>query len=95
MIDSSGEINDMTPVCTLKLGQKIRLTNIKAQIIDGYIFETFEMVLASFQVKDKLKRVWFFQKSFLLADISVEVILGIFFLIFSNIDIQFVEKELT
>ena len=46
-------------------------------------------------MKDKLGRARFFQKTFLLADISVEVVLGTFFLTFSNTNIQFVEKKLT
>ena len=47
----------------------------------------FEIVLASFQVKDKLKKTRFFQKTFLLADFSVEMVLKIMFLIFSNANI--------
>ena len=53
------------------------------------------MVLADFQVKDKLGKAGFFQESFLLANISAEVVLGIPFLTFSNAEVQFVEKELT
>ena len=53
------------------------------------------MVLASFQVEDKLGRIRFFQETFLLADISTEVVLGMPFLTLSNADVQFVEKELT
>ena len=44
----------------LKLGLKIRLINVKAQKIDDFILEMFEIVLASFQVKNKLEKVWFF-----------------------------------
>ena len=33
---------------TFKLGLKIYSTNIEAQKIDGFIFEMFEIVLASF-----------------------------------------------
>ena len=53
------------------------------------------MVLADFQVEDKLGKVRFFQETFLLADISAEVVLGILFLTLSNANIQFVEKKLT
>ena len=53
------------------------------------------MILASFQVEDKLGRAWFFQETFLLANISAEVVLLMPFVIFSNADVQFVEKELT
>ena len=53
------------------------------------------MVLASFQVEDILGRARFFQETFLLADLSVEVVLGMPFLTLSNADIKFAQKELT
>ena len=53
------------------------------------------MVLANFRMEDKLGRTRFFQETFLLADISAEVVLGMPFLTLSNADVQFVEKELT
>ena len=95
LVDSSSEINTMTPAYAAKLGLKVRKTDIKAQKIDGSNLETFGMVLADFQVEDKLGRARFFQKTFLLADISAKVVLDMPFLILSNADIQFVEKELT
>ena len=52
------------------------------------------MVLAGFSVQDKLTKVQFFEKTFLVADTSIEVVLGMFFLTLSNVDVQFVEKEL-
>ena len=45
------------------------------------------MVLASFQVEDKLKKARFFQKTFLLADLSIEIFLGMPFLTLSNANI--------
>ena len=54
----------------------------------------FEMVIAGFQVLDKLNKVRFFQKTFLLANITIKVVLGMFFLTFNNANIQFVEKKL-
>ena len=56
---------------------------------------TYGMVIAAFQVVDKLGHSWLFQETFLLANISMDVVLGMLFLILSNADIQFVEKELT
>ena len=53
------------------------------------------MVLASFQVEDKLGKIRFFQETFLLTDISTGVVLGMFFLTLSNADVQFVKEELT
>ena len=55
----------------------------------------FGMIIAGFQVIDKLSRARFFQKIFLLVDTTMELVLEIPFLTFSNADIQFAEKELT
>ena len=46
-------------------------------------------------MEDKLKKVRFFQETFLLANIIMEIVLGIPFLILSNTNIQFIKKELT
>ena len=78
-----------------RLGLQVYRTNIGAQKIDGSTLKTFGMVLASFQVEDKVGRIQFFQETFLLADISMGVVLGIPFLTLSNADVQFVEKALT
>ena len=78
-----------------KLGLKIQKTNIKAQKIEDSILKTFKIVIADFQVKDKIDRSRFFQKTFLMANIKFEVILKIFFLKLSNVDILLNEKTLT
>ena len=83
----SNEINAMTLAYVAKLGLQVQKTNIGAQKIDGSTLNIFGMVLANFQVKDRFGKVRFFQETFLLADISAEVVLGIPFLTFSNANI--------
>ena len=95
LINFGSKVNAMTPAYVLKLGLKVRQINVRAQKIDGSTLETFKIVLASFQVKDKLGRAQFFQEIFLLADISVEMVLRILFLTLSNANIQFNKKKLT
>ena len=95
LIDSGSEVNAMTPAYASKLGLRVRHTDVGAQKIDGSTLQTFGMVLANFQVEDKLGRTRFFQETFLLANISAEVVLGMPFLTLSNADVQFKEKELT
>ena len=51
------------------------------------------MVIIVFQILDKLGCFCFFQKTFLLANIGIEIIFDILFLTFSNVDIQFTKKE--
>ena len=49
----------MTPIYIWKLGLKIYSINIGMQKIDSYTFKTFEIVLTSFQVNNKLEKAWF------------------------------------
>ena len=51
------------------------------------------MVIATFQVFNTFDGSRFFQETSLLADISMEVVLGMPFLIFSNADVQFAKKN--
>lgn len=94
LLNSSIKVNAMILAYTAKLGLKIWLINIRAQKIDSYIFEILEISLASFEVKNKLSRAYFFQKISLLANININVILEMFFLIFSNANIVFVNWKL-
>ena len=94
LIDFGSEINAMTPAYDKQLGFRTQRIDIRAQKIDGSLLATYEMVIAVFQVKDKLGRVRFFQEKFLLADTSIKVVLQMPFLTLGNADIQFAEKEL-
>ena len=95
LLDSGSEVNAMTPAYVVHLDLKVRVTNVGAQKIDGFSLATYGMVIAAFQVVNKLGCSRFFQETFLLADISMEVVLGMPFLTLSNADVQFAEKELT
>lgn len=52
------------------------------------------MVVANFSLQDKYNRDWLFEKTFLEANINVEVVSGMPFLFLSNEDFRSVEKEL-
>ena len=60
LLDSSSEINAMSPAYAKRLGLKTQKTNVRAQKIDGSALETFGMVIADFQVEDKGGRPRFF-----------------------------------
>ena len=95
LINSGCKVNAMTPAHITKLSFKVWRINVGAEKIDGSLLAIYRMVIAAFQALYKLGRACFFQESFLLSDTSMEVILGMPFLTFSNADIQFAEKELT
>ncbi len=85
----------MTLAYTVKLGLTNWETNVGAQKIDGSPLETHNMASARFSFQNSLRKVRFFNETFLLIDTSIEVDLGMLFLAFSNADIQFGTEKLT
>ena len=85
----------MNPNFAQKLGLKVWKTNIGVQKIDGFALETLGMVIADFQVENKVGKPRFFQKTFLVTDTKFEVIQKILFVKLSNTDMLFGEKILT
>ncbi len=83
----------MTPAYATKLSLIAKNPSVGAQKIDGLPLETYGIVSVSFSLQDNLRRVWFFEKTFLLANISMEVVLEMPFLFFSNIDVEFAELK--
>ena len=73
---------------------KIWKTNIKAQKIYGSALETFGIVIAEFQMENKVGRPRFFQKNFFMADTKCKVIIKMFFLKISNANMLFGKKTL-
>ena len=53
------------------------------------------MVIAGFSIQDKTGKIRFFEETFLLADTSMEVVLGMLFLALSNANIQFDTESFT
>ena len=78
----------------MKLGLCARKVDVVVQKIDRSHLNTFRMVIADYSVKDKLERVRFFQETFLLANIGLEVVLEMPFLNLSKVDILFSEQKL-
>ncbi len=76
------------------LGLKIRKTNVGAQKIDGTTLETYGMVVSIFSVSDKDGRERFFEESFLLANVSPDIVLEMLFLTMRNADVDFQARDL-
>ena len=87
LLDSGSKVNAMTPAYAAHLDLKVRVNNVGAQKIDESLLATYGMVIAAFQVVNKLGHSWFFQGTFLIADISIKVVLGMPFLTFNNGDV--------
>ena len=60
MLDFESEINAMTLAYTTQLDLKVRKMNVGAQKIDGFLLETYGIVIAAFQIFNKLSHFWFF-----------------------------------
>ena len=92
MLNSRSKVNVINLNYTQKLKLKIRKSNVRAQTIDIFILKIFKIVIADFQIEDKFDRPRFFQEIFLLANTKFEIILEMFFLKHSNIDILYSKK---
>ena len=94
MIDSESEVNTIYPAFAKQLGLPIRPTDVGAQKIDRTMLDTYGMVVATFSVEDKANQVRFFEETFLVANVSPEVVLGMPFLTLSGADVDFSGREL-
>ena len=87
LLNFGSKINAITLAYMAQLGLKMWKTNVNAQKIDKSSLEFYSIVITAFQILNKLGCSCFFQETFLLADISMKIVLKIFFLIFSNVDV--------
>lgn len=85
----------MTLAYTVKLDFTNQKINIGAQKINGSPQETHNMASAKFLFQDNLGEVRFFEETILLTNTNMEMILKMFFLVFSNINFQFNAKKIT
>ena len=84
----------MHPAFAKKLGLMVQATNVSTQKINGTTLETYGMVVAAFSVTDQADRVRFFEETFLVANVSPDVVFGMPFLTLSGADVDFPKKEL-
>ena len=94
LLDSGSEVNAVHPAFAKELGLPIRPTDVGVQKINGITLKIYGMVVAAFSVENKANQVRFFEETFLVANVSPKVVLGILFLILSGADIDFLEREL-
>ena len=94
MVDSGNKVNAIHPTFAKQLGLPIRTIDVGAQKNDGITLDTHGMVVAAFSVVDKAIRVRFFEETFLVVNVSLEVVLGMPFLTLSGADVDFLGREL-
>ena len=94
LIDSGSKVNAIHPFFVKQLCLPIKPTDVGAQKIDGTTLDTHGMIVAAFSVVDKTNRIRFFEKTFLVFNISPEIVLGMSFLTLSSADVDFSGKDL-
>ena len=94
LLDSGSEVNAIHPTFTQEIELPIRPTDVEAQKNDGTILDTFRIVVIAFSVTDKANRVRFFEETFLVANISPKVVLGMSYLTLNDADVNFLGQEL-
>ena len=94
MINSGSEVNAIHPTFAKQLGLSIRPIDVGAQKIDGTTLDTYGMVVAAFSVKNKVNRVKFFEKTFLMTNVNPKLVFRMLFLTLSVADVDFSGREL-
>ena len=89
LIESGSKVNVMTPAYAAELGFTTRKTSIETQKFDGLLLEIYGIALTRFSIQASLGKVGFFEKIFLLADTSMEVVLEMLFFSLSNANVEF------
>ena len=92
MINLSSKINIIYSIYIIKLGLYNKKINISKQKIDEFYLNSFEMVIVDCLVQNKLKKIRFLLEIFMLANISLELVLGIYFFTFNKVNIWFIEQ---
>ena len=91
LLDSSSKVNAIHPIFVKELGLPIKSKNVEMQKIDGIMLDIYGIIVAVFSVTNKANWGRFFKQTFLVANVSPEVVFGILFLILSSADINFLD----
>ena len=93
-LDSDSKVNIIHLNFAKELGLSVRLIYVEAQKINGTMLNTYKIVVAAFLVTDKIDQVRFFEKTFLVTNVSLEVVHRMLFLILSIVQIDFLDWKL-
>lgn len=73
-------MNAIYPNLAQKLGFWINKININSQKIDKSYLNTFNIIIAKFSAENKLRLIFFFEKTFLLSQTIPDMVLKMLFL---------------
>lgn len=94
LFDSKSKVNTLYSIFTKKLGLSIQPTDVETQKIDGTTPNIYKIIVAAFLVTDKANEIRFFHETFLIANISLEIVFRMLFLTLNSINIDFLNQKL-
>ena len=94
LMDLSSKVNIIHPALATMLGFCTTKIDVGIQKIDRSYLNPFKIAIVDCLVKSKLGKIQFFYMNFLLANISLEIVLEMPFLTFSKANIRFAEQKL-
>ena len=89
LCDLGSKVNAIYPIFVKELSFSIRPTDVKAQKIDSTMLDMFGIIVVAFSLINKANQVKFFKETFLVANISLEVVFRMFFYTLSGTDVDF------
>lgn len=89
LINSEMKINVIYFDFIKKFNLYIQNTDMKTQKINGSKLKIFRIVIVLFLIENKVEGSWFFEKTFLLTNINIDVTLKMSFLKLNNMRINF------
>lgn len=89
LLNLGSKVNVIHPIFTKELGLLIRPMDVGSQKIDRITLDTYRMVVVAFLVTNKAIQVKPFETTFLVANVSSEVVFRILFFIMSGVDVDF------
>ena len=88
-INSKNKVHTISQTFAYQLDLKTQKINVKVEKINDTTWETYGIVISTFFILDKDGKERFFEKSFLLPHIKLDVVLGMPFFTMSNANIDF------
>lgn len=91
LFDINSEFNVIYLTFVKKPDLFIKPIDIRALKIDSIMLNTYKIVVVDFLILNKVNKIKFFKKPFLMTNVILEVIFRVFFLTLSIADINFLE----
>ena len=93
LFNSGSKVNAIYLTFAKELGLSVRPIDIGAQKIDITILDTYGIVVAAFSVIDKAKQRKLIEETFLIANVSPEIVFGMSFLTLSDANVGFLDRK--